>query len=351
MTRTQSPGLASTFTTEEIEAARAGGKLLSLDISLTRRCDYRCVYCYVGESNSHGNELTYAEIIRLIDEARELGLKTLNLTGGEPLLHERYFEIAKYAQQKGISMLLFTNGTHVTDQAARKLAALDVGACVKLDSLSPTIQERLAGRVGDGEAGVRAVSNLIAAGYTRDSLALSVNAVACRQNIAEIPAIWRWARERGAVPFLTRLQPMGRARDGRGLAVSVQQLKDLFSTLSRLDREYGFEWAPDTPWVHAKPCRRHLIGCFVDAQGNVQPCSGVPVKAGNVREKTLGEILESADVFKVARNIDRQVQGSCSRCGHRQACYGCRSLAYCATGNFTAADPLCWNNPEAIKTS
>jgi len=340
--RIQSPGLALVFSDDEIAEARRSGKLLSLDIELTHRCNLRCVYCYgeFGEKCRH--ELSQDEIIRVIDEAISLGLRTLTLTGGEPLLDKRYFNIAEYAVEHGVSVLLFTNGTLLTEQVSARLMELRVSPCVKLDSLTETVQDSLADCPGTLKKIHQGIRNLIDVGFTTEYPVLSVNSVVCRNNIDEIPYMWQWARNQDIKPSLTRLQPMGRARNRRDIVVSAEELHDLFVTLSAIDAEWDIIWEPNTPWAMNKACRRHYIGAFLDAEGNVQPCSGVPIKAGNVRESSLKHILAS-EIFTIARNIDEHLTGACRDCPQRHICYGCRSIALFQAGSFTAADPLCWH--------
>lgn len=343
--RIQSPGLALVFSDDEIRAARHDGRLLSLDIELTEQCNLRCLYCYAAGGKRRGKGLLLPEIIGVIDEARTLGLRTLNLTGGEPLLDERYFAIAEHARKHGISVLLFTNGTRITRAVANRLAELNISPCVKLDSLSPDVQDYLAGRRATLEAIEEGIGSLISAGYTT-KYPLSVNAVVCRQNYGGIPDMWNWARGHNVVPSITRLQPMGRANRRLDQTVPAGELRELFVRLSEIDRGHGIRWEPNVPWVYSRACRRHFVGCFVNLQGYVQPCSGVPIKAGNIREQSLGEVLRSADIFRIARNMEDYVEGGCRTCEHKTDCYGCRSVAYFTSGSFTAADPLCWHNQE-----
>ena len=344
--RVQSPGLSLAFSAHEIEVARKERKLLSLDIELTKRCNLRCLYCYADAGEGYKEELGLNEVINIVDQARQLGLKTLNLTGGEPLLHKTYFEIAEYAHEHNISVLLFTNGTLITDKIARKLMDLGVAPCVKLDSLSSTVQDYLTGGKGVLQKIKKGIKNLINAGYTTKHSILSTNAVACRQNLSELPKLWGWARRQNIVPFLTRFQPMGRAKGRTDMMITPKELYGLYCRLSEVDKGFGITWEPKIPWVYGKACRRHYIGCFVDSHGNVQPCSGVPIKAGNLADKGLEEILFDSEVFEVARNLEDHMEGACRTCENRRECYGCRSIAYFTANRFTAADPLCWHNAE-----
>ena len=186
--------------------------MLSLDIELTKLCNLRCLYCYAAPGEKQKNELSFEELKRTIDEARELGLQTLTLTGGEPLLDKKYFAIAAYAHECGLSVLLFTNGTLITKKVAQKLLELEVSPCVKLDALSSATQDKLAGVKGALEKIKAGINNLISVGYTTGDLALSVNATVCRENIEEIPELWVWARELHIVPSLTRLKASSTSR-------------------------------------------------------------------------------------------------------------------------------------------
>jgi radical SAM protein with 4Fe4S-binding SPASM domain len=276
--------------------------------------------------------------------ARVLGLRTLNLTGGEPLLDKKYFSIAEYANRRNISMLLFTNGMLITRKVAQRLMDLKISPCVKLDSLSSATQDYLASKKGTLEKIRNGIRNLMDVGYTTTYPVLSVNAVISQQNLNEIPELWVWARKHNIVPSLTRLQPMGRAKGRTDLMVAPKEIYELYGKISEIDKGLGITWEPTIPWVYGKACKRHYIGCFIDSRGNVQPCSGVPIKAGNIRERGLGEILSSARIFEVARNIENYIEGACKSCKYKSECYGCRSIAYCTSGSFTAADPLCWYN-------
>jgi len=140
------------------------------------------------------------------------------------------------------------------------------------------------------------------------------------------------------------LHIVGRKGSGKtDLMVSAEDLFHLYKKLSEIDKGFGIDWAPTLPWVYGKACRRHYLGSFVDCQGNVQPCSGVPIKAGNIRKQSLREIPTTAEIFTIARNLESHIEGACKTCQYRDQCYGCRSIAYFMTKSFTAADPLCWH--------
>ena len=338
-------GLVHVFTPEEIKAAREQGRLLSLDLELTKKCNLRCIYCYADGGSASPNELSLDELCGAVDEARVLGAKKVTLTGGEPLTHKHFFDVAEYIHEVGLQVSLYTNGTLINPKVAERLVEIDVFPCVKLDAVEPSIQDTLAGVDGAFEGIMRGIEHLREAGYGKE-YQMNINTVICRTNFENLPRVWEWARKNNIQPMFLRLGPKGRAKDS-DLAVSTSELKDLFERLSKIDRDFGEHWEPTTPFC-GRGCNKQYISCYVGSSGVVQPCTGVDIPVGNLREESLGSLLESSEVFKMARNMEKHIKGACSSCEHLDKCYGCRGLAFYTTGDFAGPDPLCWNNPEAL---
>jgi len=103
--------------------ARLGGRRfpLSGQWELTCRCNLRCIMCYTDCFNTPEmvrQELSFPEIIRIMDEMHEAGCLELCLTGGEPLARRDFQDIYAYAKQKGFLVTVFTNGTLLTEKIA-----------------------------------------------------------------------------------------------------------------------------------------------------------------------------------------------------------------------------------------
>ena len=93
---------------------------------LTCRCNLKCVMCYTDPFNTPERikqELTYEEIIRIVDEIHEAGCLTLCFTGGEPFARRDFLDIYTYAKKKGFLLTIFTNGTLITPKIADHLHA------------------------------------------------------------------------------------------------------------------------------------------------------------------------------------------------------------------------------------
>ena len=90
-----------------------GREIDYLRISLTDRCNLRCIYCMPEEgvkSLSHAEILTYDEILRICRCAADLGIRKIKLTGGEPLVHTDSAELVLKLTEIGCDVNIETNG-------------------------------------------------------------------------------------------------------------------------------------------------------------------------------------------------------------------------------------------------
>lgn len=81
-----------------------------MQVSLTYRCNLRCKMCSIAGLLPADEELSTRQVFHIIDETKDYGIKQLLLTGGEPFLREDIFEICKYAHDKGLVIVITTNG-------------------------------------------------------------------------------------------------------------------------------------------------------------------------------------------------------------------------------------------------
>jgi len=129
-----------------------GRALHDLRISVTDRCNFRCVYCMPREVFDadyqflpHGELLTFEEIVRLARAFHELGTEKIRLTGGEPLLRKGIDRLVAMLREAlpGVDLTLTTNGSALKAHAAAlKAAGLD-RVTVSLDSLDEATFRRM----------------------------------------------------------------------------------------------------------------------------------------------------------------------------------------------------------------
>ena len=121
-----------------------GREVTDLRISVTKRCNFGCVYCHdeglgpvARPRTPHGEEMTPAEVARIVTTAREFGLRSVKFTGGEPLVRADLEEIVDRTVEQIPDVSLTTNGSMLE---ARAESLRDAGlkrVNVSVDSIDP----------------------------------------------------------------------------------------------------------------------------------------------------------------------------------------------------------------------
>ncbi len=332
------------FTAEEIRAAAAADRLLSMEIEFSRACNFRCAYCYLADRTADAGELSRSEIKDVIVQAKELGARKIIILGGEPSIYPHLVEMLRFLGGLGLEIEIFTNGTGVTAELAGVLAEERARVVVKMNSRDAGVQDRLAGKKGAFAIIGQALEHLGRAGYPSEDLFLAASTIICRQNLEELPALWQWLRSHNIEPYFEILTPQANARENTWLDVDPAELRALFSQLSALDRlHFDRTWEPQPPLVGNK-CMRHQVSCVVTAKGEVMPCVGVTIALDNIRNQRLADILKNSEVVRNLKNYRQMIKGPCGTCEKSSECYGCRGAAFQLTGDYLASDPTCWRN-------
>lgn len=312
------------FTRKEIEANK--GKLLMLDIDFGRYCSLNCPGCF-RKSNVVDNipegDLTYDELMKLIDEARDLGLQTIKICGaGEPTQNTRFLQFIEDMTKRGIGIAVFTKGQVLgSDKETRKfykpyginsakklcerLSKLKVSFMLSFQSFDAEKQDKLVGDV-EGHALVRnqALKNLISVGFNKSNptrLAFELGPIT-KDNYNEILDLYIYARERNIFPIPNLLMTSGKQIDREFLNnfdLTKEQKIELFVKiyLWNIDRgvqtldQIRVEGISSMPGIF--PCNQVACGLYITAKGNVVGCPGFGESGdveGNVKKENIKEI-------------------------------------------------------------
>jgi radical SAM protein with 4Fe4S-binding SPASM domain len=337
------------FLREDIENAVREDSLLSLEIEFNSECNFKCIYCYSADTNnscSH-DELTLEEQRSVILQGKEMGVRKIIILGGEPMLYPHILDMIRFIRELGLEVELFTNGANITLLTARILYELGVVVVLKMNSFDPKIQDLMSGVKGAYSQIQDAFRNLKDAGYPK-GCHMGISTVISGHNIEELVSMWQWLRDQSINPFFEMITPQGSAARNSLLEVDTDRIMDFFARIAEIDREkYGLDWTPQPPLVSGQ-CLRHQFSCLVNSRGYVQPCVGVTIPVGNVREKALKDIISDSEIIRDLRNFRTRIKGPCSECSRLDECYGCRGAAYQMTGDYLTSDPLCWKNADRL---
>ncbi len=367
--------------------------------NLTYRCNLACEHCYldaggtplVGTENfADRSELGTEECFKVIDEIATFAPECLTiLTGGEPLLRRDILEIVQRAAERGLWVVVGTNGVRITENVARRLA--DAGArglSLSLDALDPARHDRFRNVRGAWQNTVEGADIL-----TRTGLPFIVQTTAGSHNLGELDAIADFAHDRLAskVWNLYFLVPTGRGQFVSDMTPA--QYDEVLDSLYRIQRKYdrrmlvnakcaphyiktvlenagaepdpiqteaesarrSFDPARGKPsWPGSSPIRTYSGGAGgcpagthymgIRPNGDVTPCPYLPVFAGSLRRSRLADLWTSSELFTGIRRRS-SLGGRCGACEMNGHCGGCRARAYGMTGDLMAEDPLCTHTP------
>jgi len=365
--------------------------------NLTYRCNLACEHCYldaggtplVGTENfADRSELGTDECFRVIDDIAAFAPECLTiLTGGEPLLRRDILEIVRRAAERGLWVVVGTNGVSITENLAKRLA--DAGArglSLSLDALDPDRHDRFRKVRGAWRNTVEGAEIL-----NRTGLPFIVQTTAGSHNRGELDAIADFAHDRltAKVWNLYFLVPTGRGQFVSDM--TPPQYDEVLASLYRIQRKYdrrmlvnakcaphyiktvlehagqqtdpiptdvdsagAFAWQGSSPirtysgGAGGCPAGTHYMG--IRPNGDVTPCPYLPVFAGSLRSASLADLWTSSELFAGIRRRT-SLGGRCGECEMNGHCGGCRARAYGMTGDLMAEDPLCTHTPGTFAGS
>ena len=176
---------------------RAGLRPTKLHVQVTARCSHRCLTCNHHVRAPRTDGLGGPTVLRLLAEARDMGMDNLSLTGGEPLLRRDLHEVVGAARSAGFSTVtVATNGDLLADRAeARRL--LEAGTThVPMSLQGWATHDEMVGAPGSRERVVRAVENLLAL-TGGDADRVTVGMVATERTLGELDPVADFARRAG----------------------------------------------------------------------------------------------------------------------------------------------------------
>lgn len=340
---------------------------------LTRNCNLFCAHCRGSATpDSYPDELTTEECFCLVDQILEVGRPIIILTGGEPLARPDVMEIARYAVNKGLRVVMGTNGTLITEEIASQLKDVPVSRLgISLDFPVAELQDNFRGQAGAFVAVMKGITNARRAG-----IEIQINSTVTKLNVDYLDDLLTIALDVGAVafhPFM--LVPTGRGKGLESVELSPERYEQTLHWIYDKQIELGdkiFFKPTDAPHylrvvkqrqkqdqqaktkvttghnpanIITRGCLAGTGFCFVSYLGKVKGCGYLDVEAGNIRKESFAQVWANSPLFCQLRDLSN-LKGKCGVCEYKRICGGCRARAYEATGDYLEAEPYCIYEPS-----
>jgi radical SAM protein with 4Fe4S-binding SPASM domain len=312
------------------------------------------------------------EAFRIIDDISSYAKPVVVLSGGEPLLRDDVFDIARYGTKRGLRMCLATNGTLVDDALCEKIKESGIRiVSLSLDGSSEEVHDDFRKQKGAFAGTIRA------AGLFRDhGIEFIINSSFTRRNQEEIPKVYKLAKEIGATAwYMFMIVPTGRGEEIMNELISKEDYEDILEWHYRMEKDEKDILVRPTCAPHyyrivlqqskeegekferrslkfstggAKGCIAGQLIALIDVDGNILPCSYFPKSAGNIRERSFKDIWENSELFKELRDF-KKYKNKCGSCEYINVCGGCRARSYSVYGDYLEEEPFCGYMPRKLQ--
>jgi heme b synthase len=305
--------------------------------------------------------------LEILDQIAAVGQPIVILTGGEPLLREDIFELAKHGTDLGLRMVMAANGTLITPEIVTKMKSSGIQrVSISLDGPDASTHDRFRQVPGAFEGSLRGIEEL-----KRQGIEFQINTTITRHNVEMVQAMLDLAVRLGAAAHhLFLLVPTGRARDMVDQEISAEEYEKIlhwfydrrnevpihlkatcaphfYRVLRQEAHKKGEKVDYATYGLDAmtRGCLGGTSFCFISHLGTVQPCGYLEIQSGDLKKSTFKEVWEKSPVFTTLRDYSNY-KGKCGVCEYLKFCGGCRARAFEATGDFMAEEPLCMYQPS-----
>jgi radical SAM protein with 4Fe4S-binding SPASM domain len=320
-----------------------------MSIELTVGCNLRCDYCYRESDATKLSHMPTEELLDLIEKLWAAGLRTVELTGGEPTVHRDFRRILAKCTDKFEMVGVLTNGTRLDDQLAQQFAEMGYKLMysVSLDASTPELHDARRGVKG---AWARTTQNI--ARLAKLGVAIRVSMVVDERNFDDIESTLLLARSLGARAFsYSPLLPLGRGKDIFSRTWKMNGMEVFKKEKYLAERYKGFLGVLSEETVceveGEEGCGAGYRTFAMDPWGNIRPCATFgsnEVVFGNLRTQSLEEVFGQPAIFAM-KQLRAPSPEFCSGCRHADFC------RYCVLRGLHASEsvPECaWRKQPAI---
>lgn len=334
---------------------------------VTMGCNMRCMHCGSSCQAPLDGELSTEEALALIKQMKEVGLKSITLSGGEPTTRKDIFELAKALSESGVLVSMISNGWLITEDMIEK--AIEAG--ITNISLSLDGLEHTHDLIRKKRAFAQVIHTLDL--LRRKGLPSGVITTVNKLNLEELPEIWSLLKRIHVDIWQVQIAlPMGNLTDNKDKM--MLEPKDLNRIIEQL-HSFMMNSSEDEPKIYlgdnigyynlqeveirAKQtdeetaiwpgCGAGKSGFGVLHNGDIVPCTSIREKEyieGNIKDRTLMDMWKNG--FKKFRNFSSEdLDGLCSDCMYSEICRGgCTNSRYCVQGNINSENTYCLYNVE-----
>lgn len=333
------------------EALNDGKHVTSVMFELTYNCSAKCIHCFNDgaarepeeTSKRSRKELTLNDYKRIIDELYSLGLYRVCLTGGDPFSKPEVWEILDYLYNKNIVFDIYTNGLSITHHVEKLCSLYPRLIGVSIYSADEAIHDKITRVNGSLKRTLQAVENIAYYGVP-----MAFKCVIFKTNVKSYHTVESLAKKHGAV--LQYEVNLSNGVDGDTSIVNNLRLPPEVLEVVLLDKNISMYVGKELPDYGARnrdmetsPCLAASGTFNITPEGNLTPCCAFPASLGDLKEKTVEEILKTSKTLKLWQSLKVKDIDECGKHDKCTFCFLCIGNAYVEHGTpYKASSVNCF---------
>ena len=349
------------MTTQTLQEQKKSTYTLStVYLYFSQYCNLKCRHCWIDpkfsiDKTPKSDEIDIKTLISALEECRQLGMKSIKVTGGEPFLRSDIFELLDYSKSKNLDLIFETNGTLIGEKEALALKEANVShVAVSLDGPNAHIHQLLRGIEGSFDKTIEAIKLL-----KKHNINVQVIISLWGKNKDYIKSTIDLSRTLGVdsvkiniVSCIARADKIVQQE-----SLSVKEVIDFYNELrEELEQESPFNVNFDIPMAFQQLVNgrlRELCTCGILsilgilADGRISIC-GIgstldTLVLGRIGQDSIKDIWNNHSILEdIRKNVPDNLEGVCGKCILKSYCLGkCRAEAYYTKGSLLAPLSFC----------
>ena len=328
----------------------------TVDLALTGKCNLWCKHCNTTDTWDLDKELSFEEMVQVLDQLKKEKIFSLSLFGGEPFCYPRIYEFLEVLNSYPMRVTVLTNGTLIDETAVKHLKNLRFleNIQISIDGSNSSIHDWQRGE-GSFSRSIEAVKLL-----QKNDLSVSIKAIINNHNYKDIENMVKLALslDLDGMDFGDAVECGRAAVFASDMRFEGEIHSHIMGEMFRLEKKYpDFDFGGTLAqkmdmleeFYEDGPGKGHR-GAFstcpagwsmlsIRSDGKIVPCSAFwTLICGDVREKSLRDIWKNSKVLNEIRALaDESLtphNSDCGKCDYLSYCNGgCRAAAYYASGN------------------
>jgi MoaA/NifB/PqqE/SkfB family radical SAM enzyme len=270
------------------EKVKKGESIAIIQFQFDYTCNFRCQHCDITRLNNKNKDryFTVNDVKKLSEQADEMGLAQIVITGGEPLVFPDMDDIIKAIDPQKFYIVIDTNGWFLNREKVKHLKDIGVDKIqLSLDSLSAYEHDHFRNKQGSHKRAIEAIDAALDEG-----LYIILATVVTKQRVRseEFIEFLEFAKGKGVGVFVTYAKPVGDWEGNFDVLVN----KDDMDHMRELEKEYNV-------FTHLTPSYGLNLGCIavkrmisITKYGDIMPCPYIHISLGNFFEEPLKDIIK-----------------------------------------------------------